>query len=99
MVIYDVQEKLQLFKKPLGDFNDGPKGNRLPDPLFNAALLNVVASIFFHRFLSASALKSGRQSYRRAEIHCYCCMYCEQMWESQLLPKMGSTLNFAVVLK
>ena len=44
MVIYDVQEKLQLFKKPLGDFNDGPKGNRLPDPLFNAALLNVAQS-------------------------------------------------------
>ena len=44
MVIYDVQEKLQLFKKPLGDFNDGPKGNRLPDPLFNAALLNVCSS-------------------------------------------------------
>ena len=59
-----------------------------------------VASTFFYRFLSASALKSGRQSYRGAEIHCYCCtMLCEQMWESQLLPKMGSTLNFAVVLK
>ena len=38
-------------QKPLGDFNDGPKGNRLLDPLFNAAL----ASTFFHRFLSAPA--------------------------------------------
>ena len=57
MVIYDVQEKLQLFKKPLGDFNDGPKGNRLPDPLFNAALLNVVASIFFTDFYQLLLLR------------------------------------------
>ena len=59
-----------------------------------------VASTFFTDFYQLLLLRSGRQSYRGAEIHCYCCtMLCEQMWESQLLPKMGSTLNFAVVLK
>ena len=57
MVIYDVQEKLQLFKKPLGDFNDGPKGNRLPDPLFNAALVNVLASTFFTDFYQLLLLR------------------------------------------
>jgi len=51
LVIYDVQEKLQLLKTLLGILMMVLKvGNRLLDPLFNAAL----ASTFFHRFLSAA---------------------------------------------
>ena len=36
--------------KPLGDFNDGPKGNRLLDPLFNAAL---PSTFFLQIFISS----------------------------------------------